>query len=645
MNCDERKSAPKKSILNKFKARRSCRVEPHPVSDGNESDNVCGGGGGGTERFSSSAKSTPARKAKHSSRLTKIWRCYYSMQSVSSSAEVKIRESRELLRAKPATGRSLDNRKSYPGVGGSSWREPDAENGVLYRPFVNAVDALQLDDDDDSEEHEELLKDVECVAVVSERKMSFHGSIPDLKVASTATMIHRARIRDRLLSRKSHSIDNHAMLEEPSITFDEPPSVGRPFPRHLLSRTRTESSLPTEPSIASSQCINLIPTELARERNNLAARLSINSLMGPSELDRVLPAREIRVFVGTWNMNGQHPPNGMDDFVLPAAVEHVPDVIAIGTQESCSERCEWEVVIQETIGPSHVLFHSTYLGTLHLAIFIRRDLIWFCSLPEDDCLSVRPGTAFRTKGAIAISFCLFGTSLLFVTSHLTAHQQKVKERVSDVKRIIHSLDLPKNLHLRCKNRDVTQNFDAVFWCGDLNFRLGEPREKLLKWIENTQFPLPAHLPNGYMHTDQLKSVLANGAAFKDFKEAEIRFPPTYKYDPGTQKFDTSSKQRAPAYTDRILYKYKSNPFGMRRDSQLTSFRSSPMIENVAYDSVPSIVSSDHKPVWALFKVAIKPGIDSIPLAAGLFNREVYVEGMKRRISKTHTDSSNACCIQ
>lgn len=300
----------------------------------------------------------------------------------------------------------------------------------------------------------------------------------------------------------------------------------------------------------------------------------------------------------------------MNDFVFPAGVEHVPDLVVIGTQESCSERFEWEVILQETLGPSHVLLHATSLGTLHLAVFIRRDLIWFCSIPEDDCLSVRPGTAFRTKGAIAISFCLFGTSMLFVTSHLTAHQQKVKERVSDVKRIIHALDLPKNLHLRSKNKDVTQNFDAVFWCGDLNFRLGEPREKLLKWIETTQFPLPSHLPHGYMHTDQLKSVLANGAAFKDFKEANITFPPTYKYDPGTQNFDTSSKQRAPAYTDRILYKYKSNPFGLRRESNLASFLHNATVECIAYDSVPSIVSSDHKPVWALFKTSIKAGIDS-----------------------------------
>lgn len=113
---------------------------------------------------------------------------------------------------------------------------------------------------------------------------------------------------------------------------------------------------------------------------------------------------------------------------------------------------------------------------------------------------------------------------------------------------------------------------------------------------------------------RLTSVLADGAAFKGFKEAKIQFPPTYKYDVGTQLFDTSSKQRAPAYTDRILYKYKLPPLGFRRSSNVNSDgrpNSPPSpIKCIAYDSVQSIVSSDHKPVWALFKNALRPGIDS-----------------------------------
>lgn len=92
--------------------------------------------------------------------------------------------------------------------------------------------------------------------------------------------------------------------------------------------------------------------------------------------------------------------------------------------------------------------------------------------------------------------------------------------------------------------------------------------------------------------------------------------PTYKYDPGElSRFDTSNKQRAPAYTDRILYKHKLPPLGIRRQSAMT-VDGKPMatphspIKCIAYDSVQSICTSDHKPVYALFKNALRPGTDS-----------------------------------
>ncbi|XP_049869041.1 inositol polyphosphate 5-phosphatase E isoform X2 [Pectinophora gossypiella] len=401
-------------------------------------------------------------------------------------------------------------------------------------------------------------------------------------------------------------------------------------------------------SLLAAQVLRLIPTQEARERNYLYGRLASHSLLGAAELEHVFPDREVKIFVGTWNMNGQPPPRELADFIFPNQVKHVPDIFAIGTQESYSERTEWDITIQEVLGPSHLLLHSYYLGTLHLSIFIRRDLIWFCSLPEDASLSVRPGTAFRTKGAVAISFALFGSTFLFVTAHLTAHQEKVKERVSDIKRIIRSIDLPKNLPCRHRSKDVTNNFDYVFWCGDLNFRLGEPRAAVLRWIEQTEFPLPPHLPHGLLHADQLTAVLEDGAAFRDFKEAPITFPPTYKYDPGSQQFDTSSKQRAPAYTDRILYKSKSmatassSAFaGLRR---ISSVPVTSGLKCVAYNSVQSVCTSDHKPVWGLFSAALRPGTDVVPLAAGLFNREVYLEGIKRRRALLdHAPGTSAVC--
>lgn len=73
------------------------------------------------------------------------------------------------------------------------------------------------------------------------------------------------------------------------------------------------------------------------------------------------------------------PPNNLDDFILPVFVKHVPDIYVVCCQECCSDQKEWEIRIQESLGPSHVLLESLSLGTLVLCIFIQRDLIWFCS--------------------------------------------------------------------------------------------------------------------------------------------------------------------------------------------------------------------------------------------------------------------------
>ena len=44
-------------------------------------------------------------------------------------------------------------------------------------------------------------------------------------------------------------------------------------------------------------------------------------------------------------------------------------------------RCSRELQLaqQEALGPQHVLFHSVTEGAFILSVFIRRDLIWYCS--------------------------------------------------------------------------------------------------------------------------------------------------------------------------------------------------------------------------------------------------------------------------
>ncbi|BET01841.1 IPPc [Nesidiocoris tenuis] len=394
------------------------------------------------------------------------------------------------------------------------------------------------------------------------------------------------------------------------------------------SRTASMDSLARQ-SLLAAQVLNILPASKARERNFLCGRVAANSLLGKVELERALPLREVSIYVATWNMNGQAPPQGLNPLLLPEGIAHVPDIVVVGTQESYPEKGQWEIILQETLGPSHVMYHSVTFGTLHLAIFIRRELIWFVSVADEATYSVRPGTAFRTKGAIAVAFYLFGTTFLFITCHLTAHQDKVKERLQDIRRIVKALELPCRLPCRHRNKDVTDNFDYVFWSGDLNFRLTRPRCEVLDWVAQRTFPLkePAQCTPG----DQLTDSIVDGSILRGFEEGPLTFAPTYKYDPGTSLFDTSSKQRTPSYTDRILYK------STRRAGADAA------VECVEYSSVPTVTTSDHKPVWGLYKCPVRPGIDTIPLNAGSFNRDVYLEAIKRRASAMDSQDTSAVC--
>eukprot|EP00957_Ditylum_brightwellii_P057411 4353111-Ditylum_brightwellii.AAC.1 len=49
--------------------------------------------------------------------------------------------------------------------------------------------------------------------------------------------------------------------------------------------------------------------------------------------------------------------------------------------------------------------------------------------------------------------------------------------------------------------------------------------------------------------DQLLKTISEGRAFPNFAEGKITFPPTFKFDKGTPSYDTSHKQRIPAWTD------------------------------------------------------------------------------------------------
>ncbi|XP_034785416.1 phosphatidylinositol polyphosphate 5-phosphatase type IV isoform X1 [Pan paniscus] len=346
--------------------------------------------------------------------------------------------------------------------------------------------------------------------------------------------------------------------------------------------------------------------------------LASGALLGADELARYFPDRNVALFVATWNMQGQKElPPSLDEFLLPAEADYAQDLYVIGVQEGCSDRREWETRLQETLGPHYVLLSSAAHGVLYMSLFIRRDLIWFCSEVECSTVTTRIVSQIKTKGALGISFTFFGTSFLFITSHFTSGDGKVAERLLDYTRTVQALALPRNVPdtnpYRSSAADVTTRFDEVFWFGDFNFRLSGGRTVVDALLcQGLVVDVPALLQH-----DQLIREMRKGSIFKGFQEPDIHFLPSYKFDIGKDTYDSTSKQRTPSYTDRVLYR-------SRHKGDICP---------VSYSSCPGIKTSDHRPVYGLFRVKVRPGRDNIPLAAGKFDRELYLLGIKRRISK------------
>lgn len=345
-----------------------------------------------------------------------------------------------------------------------------------------------------------------------------------------------------------------------------------------------------------------------------------DGILGSDELTRYFPSNTVNIVLITWNMSGNQPPAELNDLLLPEALLYVPDIYAIALQEGVhGEMTELETRMQTTIGPSHVLLHCVSHGVLCLAIFVRRDLIWFFSQPEDDIYNTRPSSMnmIKTKGAVAISFQFFGTTFLFINSHLPAHEQNNKYRKEQYEKIISSLDLPRNLRPlkpRYISDDVTARYDICFWIGDLNFRVERSYEEAISLLDQIKNSPEPNSFGSLLETDQLTKGMEEGSVFTGFSEVgDINFPPTFKHIINQDEYDVDF-QRVPSYTDRILFRSK-------RPGHVTCS---------AYNSIRGVATSDHRPVFASVQCQIRPGKDTIPLNAGAFRRDIYLEGLKRR---------------
>ncbi|GIY38364.1 synaptojanin-1 [Caerostris extrusa] len=168
--------------------------------------------------------------------------------------------------------------------------------------------------------------------------------------------------------------------------------------------------------------------------------------------------------------------------------------------------------------------------------------------------------------------------MCFVCAHFAAGQSQVLERNADYHEISKKLSFPMGRTL--------DTHDYVFWCGDFNYRIDLANDEVKKLVKAENW-------STLLAADQLLNSQQNNQAFKDFIEAQINFPPTYKYDIFSDDYDTSEKNRIPSWTDRVLFRRKKYPYEEAESPG-----------KIAFYGRAELKTSDHRPVIALIDVEV-----------------------------------------
>ncbi|KAJ5899822.1 hypothetical protein N7495_004566 [Penicillium taxi] len=299
--------------------------------------------------------------------------------------------------------------------------------------------------------------------------------------------------------------------------------------------------------------------------------------------------KNIRLWVGTFNVNGRDEGPGQDltPWLFPEEDESDidPMIFAVGFQEIVDlspqqimstdpgTRKVWERAVHDCLNNQakkkgtgkYVLLRSGQLVGAALMIFVKSDALKDIKNVEGTVKKTGLSGIAGNKGGCAIRFELCNTSLCFVTAHLAAGFANYEDRNRDYETINGGLRFQKNRYIA--------DHDSIFWFGDFNYRIGLGNQIVRDLVSQSDY-------QKLYANDQLNLQMIAGRAFQFYSEGSIQFAPTYKYDVGTENYDTSDKGRIPAWCDRVLWR--------GRNLRQTQYRTA------------NLRVSDHRPVWTTF---------------------------------------------
>ncbi|XP_020852271.1 phosphatidylinositol 4,5-bisphosphate 5-phosphatase A isoform X2 [Phascolarctos cinereus] len=304
-----------------------------------------------------------------------------------------------------------------------------------------------------------------------------------------------------------------------------------------------------------------------------------------------------RITIVTWNVGTAMPPDDVTSLLHQNGDDSGgSDMIAIGLQEVNSminQRLkdalftdQWSELFMDALGPFNFVMVSTVrMQGVILLVFAKYYHLPFLRDVQTDCTRTGLGGYWGNKGGVSVRLSVFGHMVCFLNCHLPAHMDKAEQRKENFMTILNMQQFEGPMANGILDHDI------VFWFGDLNFRIENYDLRFVK------FAIDSNQLQKLWEKDQLNMAKGSWPVLKGFQEGPLTFAPTFKFDVGTNSYDTSAKKRKPAWTDRILWKIKA-PSGGRSPSGRESLRV--QVTQHSYRSHMEYTVSDHKPVAALF---------------------------------------------
>ncbi|XP_034547417.1 phosphatidylinositol 4,5-bisphosphate 5-phosphatase A [Notolabrus celidotus] len=325
---------------------------------------------------------------------------------------------------------------------------------------------------------------------------------------------------------------------------------------------------------------------------------------------------DFRVHIITWNVGSAMPPDDITSLLGLNVSDGNTDMYIIGLQEVNSminKRLkdvlftdQWSEVCMERLSPfGYVLVTSQRMQGLLLLVFSKYFHLPFLRGVQTETTRTGLGGYWGNKGGVSARMSVFGHTICFLNCHLPAHMENSEQRMEDFESILQQQQFEGQAATGVLDHDV------VFWFGDLNFRIDELEMQVVKSaIDNNKYSM-------LLEKDQLNMAKDSETVLEGFQEGPLKFPPTYKFDVGTNTYDTSGKKRKPAWTDRILWRLRATaPAGAAlsagKRGSMSGLTSGAKVTQHNYRSYMEYTVSDHKPVSSIFTLQFPYKVD-VPL--------------------------------